>query len=323
MAALFSESEMKQEIITFLRAVHEDPVATLGPDLNDYAKIGSLMTDLPRVEATLSLLNSQLRVRAASEKMIVKTDGRESLKHEADGTVKHHKILTDLLAASENAAGFNQGIGHRTGGLPRFIQGLTKPFKPSKPSEPYRPSGPATLTGLVKSQDFKNCLLKHAYHWKDSGFGGSHGEFTHRLQWYVITKEYELGNLVLGKRPVELFKRLAEPETFGEGEDNLWVLLVDYAGSAVGDVELSKRISSTYRKPETLHAFLKKEETQQREDLWVLSQLIAGRSKKRTNSRSDVNANYQKEMAKLDSDHQMADKNIFFKPAHEKRWGNG
>jgi hypothetical protein len=49
------------------------------------------------------------------------------------------------------------------------------------------PRGVPQMTGIVFN-DFNRVLLRHGYHWKDPGAGITHGEYTHRLQWYAIIR---------------------------------------------------------------------------------------------------------------------------------------
>lgn len=72
--------------------------------------------------------------------------------------------------------------------------------------------------------------LASGYHWKDPGVPGSHGEFTHRIQWYLICKSG-----ILGARgtAADVFKRTAQyvvqlmPAVNGATETDLWQALCD------------------------------------------------------------------------------------------------
>lgn len=85
---------------------------------------------------------------------------------------KHHKVMTSFLTQYEAEAGFNTGI------LPPELKTDELPGK--------LPVGPATLTAFVSAGDFRKYLFQYAYHWKDAGVGWNHGEFTHRIHWYIV-----------------------------------------------------------------------------------------------------------------------------------------
>jgi Family of unknown function (DUF5636) len=48
----------------------------------------------------------------------------------------------------------------------------------------------ATYLGYVQPEEFRQ-RLKQGMQFKDPTVPGGHGEFTHRIQWYLITKELE------------------------------------------------------------------------------------------------------------------------------------
>ena len=295
------------------------------------------MTDKALCEATLSTLNGELRTSAASKQMFEKGTfwgyKDKSLVKTKDGVVKHHKILTDFFALFEARAGFNRGMSHVEGQkfepdqtLIQSIEGELNYYKSIKAKgaeglaqaktrelefakKPVLPAHPLTLTGGVNAEYFRRYLLKHGYHWKDAGLGSSHGEFTHRLHWFMIVTWYEKGLLKFKgiDRPVDIFKKLAEPCCVGKGDnESVWDRIVDLNN---GD----DKSKGTFRKPETLHSFLCDEKTQARDDLWVLSQLIAGRSRKRALGKPDY--------SKLPEGTTFGEGMIYANPKDAKRWG--
>lgn len=101
--------------------------------------------------------------------------------------------------------------------------------------------------GFVYGNVFKESLrLKQ--HWKDVGAGESHGEYSHRLQWYIVIKA---GAIVSTPKNQEalVFQSIAN---FQRGKTNLWTLLFDQlknSESIGGDKE-------DFRSPENLNLWL-------------------------------------------------------------------
>lgn len=101
--------------------------------------------------------------------------------------------------------------------------------------------------GFVYGNVFKESLtLKQ--HWKDVGAGDTHGEYSHRLQWYIVIKA---GAIVSSPRNQEalVFQSMAN---FQRGKTNLWTYLFDQlknSPSIGGDKE-------DFRSPENLNLWL-------------------------------------------------------------------
>ncbi|HKK37406.1 MAG TPA: LirA/MavJ family T4SS effector [Paracoccaceae bacterium] len=254
------------------------------PMLADFAAIGALMTDGPLCLRHLRQLNDALFARCERDPKIFNTlftvrkgglfgKDRTVLKphpHERYGgskgfvVHKHHKLLTSVLDEHEAKSGFN------TGRIP-----VDLPADAPGPDEREMPARTPTLSRFVYGDDFRKYLFQYAYHWKDTGVGASHGEFTHRLQWYVIV-EHAAASGFLKHRPLELFAACALRRwRFEDGsQSGVWDLIVDKNGDK----------EETFRRPEFLHGFLVAAADRKHEDhgwLWLLAQLVRGRSNKR------------------------------------------
>jgi Family of unknown function (DUF5636) len=71
-----------------------------------------------------------------------------------------------------------------------------------------------TLSGFVHPTSFNELLLKQARHWKDPGASINHGEYTHRLQWWIICSEHYCGGIYrLKADPVKRFRQLPKYAT--------------------------------------------------------------------------------------------------------------
>lgn len=80
----------------------------------------------------------------------------------------------------------------------------------------------AVLSGFVHPTSFNDILLKQARHWKDPGASIAHGEYTHRLQWWIICREHETGGPYrLKAEPAERFKVLPKYVTAYWQEEQL------------------------------------------------------------------------------------------------------
>jgi len=137
------------------------------------------------------------------------------------------------------------------------------------------------LTGFVHPESFEQLLLAQARHWKDPGTTLEHGEYTHRLQWWIICRETELrGPYALKGAPVDRFKQVAKyrslfwrdrvlkelkmaPEdaeglpglTRRELERTLWDYLFDAVqpGNERGG---GTAVTTTFRSPQVLNLYL-------------------------------------------------------------------
>lgn len=82
---------------------------------------------------------------------------------------------------------------------------------------------------VITPDDFR-AQLRLGRHWKDPGVPGSHGEFTHRIQWYLVCRSGILGAV---GRAVEIFRILGiagiplNPAVNGATETDLWQLVCD------------------------------------------------------------------------------------------------
>lgn len=243
-------------------------------ELDNFAAIGSLLTDEKLCKKYLIQLNKALVEYAKVQKGLVeKISEKTSVLHKPKQDlfknpvmtkqpsnvrpdlliVKHHKVLTGFLNQFEAKEGFN--LSQENGPLANA-------------------SGPATLTRFVRQDRFRNVLFKNAFHWKDAGVGVTHGEFTHRLQWYIIV-EHHRAKPFLSDTPVSVFKMFGEPR---------WVHNPDNEKStgAWDDVlDMVKTDTDSFRCPDILHAWLKEPRRQKNHGCAFLAQLISGRSAKR------------------------------------------
>lgn len=157
--------------------------------------------------------------------------------------VKFGGVLQRVLQKQEDRFGFN-GAEFEDEGAPAPVEKIKTPGKTP------------VLTGFVKSADFSKYLLQQKRHWKDPGARLTHGEFTHRLQWWIVMQEQLTNGKYavrgdLGKRFAQLVKYAYYPNGVkGAADDkgrNMWDMLFDCFTNA------PPKSSDSYRTPDNLH----------------------------------------------------------------------
>ncbi|HJQ59120.1 MAG TPA: LirA/MavJ family T4SS effector [Vineibacter sp.] len=282
------------------------------PYFDDFCKIGALLQDSDVCNEHLKLLNAAMETKydqklqaaiqtyksahsnvapTSQQYLDVRTQPRtasgylEKMKMDnSSGTpvpvTEHFKFwssLTAILSEKEAGWGFN---------------------KEEKDFEKSHGSGPgkiALLTGFVLPASFQQSLLRGHRHWKDPMVPGAHGEFSHRLQWFIICSEREKnfgdGHYKVILSPWHLMgatsrdKYKLDPAKTSGQDFWIWDLLCD---SFYNRDDLGAGFGNTYtfRSPEYMMVtYNKKIETGQSADL--LSLFIRHRLDKRT----DMNLN--------------------------------
>ena len=287
---------------------------------NDYAKIGSFLTDKARVEAALLPLEQQIRAAIIQRSLVKPTDfatasqftlqrGKEGA---ALGPMKAHKLLTNALRSFEAENGFNHekiqngtffneakqahGKLHSIAAKSDKAGKLTAVGK-EKPNDALSKAiplarGAPTIIGDLDPLAF-NVLLRHGYQFKDVAAGAYHGEYTHRLQWYAIGK----ANLGLANTLLEIFRSLGYASAKADnnlGADDpprqlwMWQALFDTAETE-GDAQRLRTLAYTtsgavFTCPEAMNKSLMKLEIGDNinnNPLWCLRLLLKTRWKKR------------------------------------------
>lgn len=171
--------------------------ALLGHDmLDDFARIGSFLTDAEAVADALLPLESAM-VKAVSNKMkprfallwdmpdaavsasaadyyqqrgqlFAQGANTQALATQKQGLYEH--LLSDLLTADEAGRGY---VHYQQGakGLFDYVFGTR--------------SRVHTVTRGLTGQEFRGMLVQQQ-HWKDPTVSSRHGEYTHRLHWYAV-----------------------------------------------------------------------------------------------------------------------------------------
>ena len=146
-------------------------------------------------------------------------------------------------------------------------------------------------TGFVQPPQFLE-MVRLGSHWKDPTVPGDHGEFTHRIQWYMLltinsNESRETG----GQDIVNIYKSIGKwfippsehtPDNDGKGRYlSVWDCLFDRSRAGTGKLASYYETKSEldFRSPENLHLFLMKDETA--ESYPLLCALVTGRHAKR------------------------------------------
>jgi hypothetical protein len=137
-----------------------------------------------------------------------------------------------------------------------------------------------TFVGALDERQFSQQLLNRNQ-WKDPGVVEGHGEFSHRIQWYLIAQGPRLTH-----RVPELFQRLvahmaiAHPERRPDGVSGgiaLWDALLD-RGAAGDRTAYFKAVGNhDFRSPDMLNRYLMDEGN----DYPLLASFLRGRHQKR------------------------------------------
>jgi hypothetical protein len=255
-----SEDKVKNEIKAIIGEQKlADLEATKSDYVQDFCRLGVLMTDADTCYKALSVLNGLLlkKVKQSEIAHDVPEIGSPRLPKVNDGEVKHYGLLSGFFKAWEGFFGFNAA---------QKLEVI--PDSPSIPKDTV-----PTLTGFVNRDKFRTHLFEPGYHWKDPGVGWRHGEFTHRVQWYIVT-QVNRWEPFLARSPLEIFKMFADNLCTGvkaRNRETVWDAVFDRLDPARED----------FRTPEIMHTWFKEPAQQDDDHVGILAQLIAGRAMKR------------------------------------------
>lgn len=141
------------------------------------------------------------------------------------------RMLTRVLSAAERQAGFGATLADAR----------------------ESPGGAASMFMSLLDVPTFNAALRQGASWKDLGAQADHGEYTHRIQWYVINVRPRL------KTPApSLFAFIADAPQ-AKGKDSLWDVIFDRSTSG----SVPPESPEDCRRPENLLALLEDERRMQ------------------------------------------------------------
>jgi len=119
-------------------------------------------------------------------------------------------------------------------------------------------TNPLLYVANVDPVDFRSNVNK-GYGWKDPAFPGDHGEFNHRLQWYLIHSARIIAD---DESFVKLYQFMGRQEIVYQVKRDitlgLWDAIFDRAGN---DSPFQPISAEDFRSPETLGKFIQNDET--------------------------------------------------------------
>jgi hypothetical protein len=250
--------------------------------LHDFCQIGALLTDDGVCRRHLTTLDQQLRselgiqsrnvpsltplqpntaapgMKLPSNKGVSRDQYIEAVVDEfvrwretAEGkryAMKFNGVLQLVLQRQEDRFGFN--------GAEPEDESAVVPLPSSAVLK--KPGQTPVLTGFVIPADFNKYLLEQKRHWKDPGARLTHGEFTHRLQWWIVMQEKIAGDKAkypirgdVSKRFAQLVKYPYHPTGVTGPADakgrTMWDFLFDCFTNA------APKSADSYRTPDNLH----------------------------------------------------------------------
>ena len=236
-----TESELQGEIKTLFSNLKTTS------DIEKFARMAAMLENHDEVMKGLKRLNKALAMEIEDVLFERMEQGLESTKG------KYYKALKRVLEKEEGKYGFNAA------------EGLSTPQKR------------VTLTGIVPMEQF-NALLRLGYHWKDPGAGVGHGEYAHRLQWYIFTTS----NAANGYHSLEMFKAMGSPDcltqikTLNVDGDKL-ITMWDFVLDCFTETEKNTPFSDSARAPNCLTKLI----SDKRNDIPVLAGYLSDRTDKR------------------------------------------
>jgi hypothetical protein len=236
---MVSESEVRQELFKYYPDIGEDSY------LDDYVRIGHFLS---KGIGDQGLKNS---LRALDQALVEEIRGAVPVVDDKSSPKKG--FASDDEARQAAIAYFRQRKDTRGTASPKakeavFSHLLARVLGRLEIQYGFKVSVKAPIYAyLIDKQVFLNAL-KDKEHFKDVGALATHGEFTHRLQWYLIVNTDGVIQTVKNKSEKAYVFGAMGYYPVPDGMDmGLWNLLVDRLGKLPDD---------DFRRPENLNNFL-------------------------------------------------------------------
>lgn len=114
---------------------------------------------------------------------------------------------------------------------------------------PFKARGVPYMASVVSEKVF-DFQLQNSQQWKDVGVPAEHGEYTHRIQWYVISQSADI------PQPAQLMKDLAKFGPSDESASASWDAVVDRLKATAGYGLFKAKDGSDFRSPENFNNYL-------------------------------------------------------------------
>jgi hypothetical protein len=220
---------------------------TQDPFFDIFLRISQILTDEVRVTKALTELNNQMLA-------IVPPSSRSSFFNSSPKLSPKEQVaeVSNYLKARYPAPG-NQPATEKN---KSFSKLFTKALLENEHAFGFK-GDTVTLGGGLEGEIFIKELIIQGRRWKDVGVPGMHGEYTHRVQWFIVSRYLGIEDL----RP--LYRRIGEWTVRRNGSPSylaLWDALFDRAGGNTNPFERAS--DKDFRSPETLSTWMLKPENE-------------------------------------------------------------
>ena len=253
MGYLTKSNPSAAEIRDELTSVFKGAVSEENGFLDDCVQLAHFLSQTDLIMAQLKILDQKLthKVDQHLGKVIdhyrTLADGKAST---LDAELKH--LLSNEMSLMEIQWGFNSFA------CAGYDQGKVQ-----------------TYTGFVKPDAFRQ-QVQLGRHWKDPGVPGLHGEYTHRIQWYLACNYLQ----DLAAKPVPLFMGIGGVVNPEKDSNGLWDALCDRDGGEAENIPFKINTGVTdCRAPESFTALVI--DTANENEFPILHWFIRSRLKKR------------------------------------------
>lgn len=160
-----TETTLKVQMKDYFGNVAESHIC-----FDDFARVGSFLSDGSRVKTFIGQLETNLQVRLNQRITSMKLLGLEE--PDSPYTTSAQTFFSEYQQRQ-------QGKPYKTSTKFYFKHLLTEEL------DSKQGVNKTILVGNIGAQKFLN-LVGASRHWKDPGAGKAHGEFSHRIQWYLV-----------------------------------------------------------------------------------------------------------------------------------------
>jgi hypothetical protein len=237
------------------------------PFLKAFAIIGSILTDTEEVKNGLRRLETAMLSHIPPSPLM--------------------KLIGYAKKSSENQARDLINYYQKGGKKPKDLGSLlAKALEAMERAHKFSGT-PATITANVAPQAFVDELLKKRRPFKDPGAGVQHGEYTHRIQWFIVCTSPDYTE-TCAKTPGDVYEHIGKwffpdvknTKTQASSSNlSMWDALVDRAGAPANQFPDGGELD--FRNPNKFHPWMLGKEAQGEKNFPILYAYLSARAKKR------------------------------------------
>jgi hypothetical protein len=220
---------------------------TEDPFFDKFLSISKILTDEDKVKTALTELNNQMLA-------IVPPSSKLSFFNSAPKLSAKEQVaeVSKYLKARYPNPGDQPAIGKNN----NFSKLFTKALLENEHAYGFK-GDTVTLGGGLEGEIFIKELIVKCKRWKDVGVPGMHGEYTHRVQWFIVSRYLQIKDLT------PLYQRIGEWTVRRNGSPSylaLWDALFDRAGGNTNPFERAG--DNDFRSPEKLSTWMLRPENE-------------------------------------------------------------